>query len=63
MEKTYFKNDAKQIVDMLFDNKLFKEDMTRDSLNLIEDFIDSSMQGRCDSHLKCEKLMDKINNK
>jgi len=39
MEDKYFKTDAKQIVDILFDTKVFKDDMTRDDFNNLEEFI------------------------
>ena len=60
MTKTYFKNDAKQIIDMLFDNKIFIPTLTRDELNATEEFIEYSMQSRFDTHLKAEKLFSKI---
>jgi hypothetical protein len=61
MTETYFKNDAKQIVDMLFDNKLFISTLTRDELNSIEEYLAYSMESKFDSHLRAEKLFSKIN--
>ena len=63
MENTYFKPDAKTIVDMLFDNGIFRENITRDDMNSTETFIQEMMQMRFDSHLRLKKLTDKINNK
>ena len=60
MSETYFKNDAKQIIDILFDNKIFIPTLTRDELNLTEEFIAYSMQSRFDNHLRAEKLFSKI---
>lgn len=60
MTKEYFKNDAKQIIDLLFDNKIFIPTLTRDELNLTEEFIAYSMQSKFDCHLKAEKLFSKI---
>lgn len=61
MEDKYFKTDAKQIVDMLFDTKVFKDDMTRDDFNNLEDFVGYLLQSKFDSYVKVTKLMDSIN--
>ena len=42
----YFKTDAKAIVDGFFDAKLFKEEITRDDMNNVEDFIAEMMQSK-----------------
>ena len=39
MDEKHFKNDAKQIVDLIHDTKLFKEDVTRDGMNSFEEFF------------------------
>lgn len=54
------KQESKTIVDTLFDNKLFRNDLTRDELNSIEEYIDYSMNSRLNSHLKFRDLADKI---
>ena len=33
MDEKIFKQDAKQIVDLAFDKKLFKDEITRDDMN------------------------------
>lgn len=63
MKDQYFTGDAKILVDMLFDNKCFREDVTRDSMNGIEEFISYTMQSRFDLYIKAEKLFERINNK
>ena len=63
MEDKYFKTDAKQIVDTLFDTKVFKDDMTRDDFNNLEEFIWYLLQSKFDSYVKVTKLMDSINKK
>lgn len=60
MEDKIFKQDAKSIVDMLFDAKLFKEQITRDDLNSVEDFVGDAMNSRFNSYLKIKSLMDKL---
>ena len=60
MEDKIFKQDAKQIVDMVFDAKLFKDELTRDNLNSIEDIIQFMLQSRFDSYQKLDKLTKSI---
>lgn len=63
MTEQYFKTDAKQLVDILFDRKLFIDGLTRDDLNGIEELLQYIMQSRFDSYLRAEKLFSKIKNK
>lgn len=60
MEEKHFKNDAKQIVDMAFDAKLFKENVTRDDMNTFEDLIEFLLQSKFDTYKKCLELTAKI---
>lgn len=55
MNDNIFKQDAKSLVDMMFDAKIFKDYVTRDDMNGIEDFICYCMKTRYESHLKAEK--------
>lgn len=56
-----FRQDAKVMVDSLFDGKIFKDGITRDDMNLTEDYIFEMMTNSFDSHLKCQKLIESIN--
>lgn len=60
MEDKIFKADAKQIVDMAFDNKLFKNELTRDDFNAFEDLIQFLLQSRFESYQRVDKLMKSI---
>jgi len=60
MEEPKFANDAKQIVDMLFSAKIFKEEISRDGMKEVEDFIDYCMTTRFSSHLKVKAMMEGI---
>lgn len=60
MENIIFKNDAKQIVDMAFDNKLFKDNITRDDMNSFEDLIQFLLQSRYESYVRVNYLMERI---
>ena len=60
-EKRYIqKSEAKTIVDMLFDNKVFRDDLTRDDLNKLEEYIDFSLNTRMRSHITMNELMKKV---
>lgn len=60
MEKSIFRSDAKQMVDMAFDNKLFKGDVTRDDMTAFEDLIDFLLSTRFESYKRAEALFDRI---
>ena len=60
MEDKIFKNDAKTIVDMFFNTKIFKDNITRDDMNATEEFIESVLRSRFESYQKCEKLMESL---
>ena len=62
MTEQYFKSDAKQMVDMLFDNKLFIDRLTRDELNELENLLSFIMQSKFDSHIRAKELFNKIKN-
>ena len=56
----YFKNDAKTIVDMLFDSKFFRNDITRDDLNATENFTSELMSLKFKSQEKFKRLLDRV---
>lgn len=60
MEDRIFKNDAKSIVDMAFDNRLFKDELTRDHFNAFEDLITFMLQSRFESYKKIDKLINSV---
>ena len=58
-----FKQDSKSITDTLFETKIFRDDLTRDELNTIEELIDYCMSVRFDSLLRAEKLYKQLKEK
>ena len=60
MEDKIFKADAKQIVDMAFNNKIFKDEVTRDDMNAFEDLITFLLQSRYESYLRVQALMSRM---
>ena len=58
-----FKQDAKSIVDTLFETKIFRDDLTRDELNTVEEMVDYMMTSKYDSIKRAEKLFTQISAK
>ena len=58
-QKSDFKQDAKFIVDSLFDGKLFHDGVTRDDMNVIQDHIDYCMSSRFDLRIKSYSFIQK----
>jgi chemotaxis protein CheY-P-specific phosphatase CheC len=58
-----FKQDAKSIVDTLFETKIFRDDLTRDELNTVEEMLDYLMSSRFDSIKRAEQLCSRISAK
>ena len=58
--ETRFKNEAKMIVDSMFESGTFHEKITRDDMNEVENFISFSMTSRYNSEMKAKALLDKI---
>jgi len=63
MDEKYFSNDAKQIVDLMFDTKILREDITRDDMNTIESYVNFLLSSKFDMYKRTKELLDKINNK
>lgn len=60
MEDKIFKADAKLIVDMAFNNKIFKDELSRDDFNAFEELIQFLLKSRFESYQRIEKLMRRI---
>ena len=60
MDEKIFKQDAKQIVDLAFDTKLFKDEVTRDNMNSFEDLIGFLLKSRYESYKRAEALFASI---
>ena len=62
-KKFDFKSDAKTMVDLLFDTKQFKEEVTRDDMNAIEIFLAEMMSMRFDSFVKYKEIAERFRKK
>lgn len=60
MKTSIFKQDAKSVVDMTFNTKLFREDITRDDMNELEGYIFYLLESRYDSYIRGIKLLEKV---
>jgi len=55
----YYQMRAKEIVDMLFDKGYFREDVSRDDMNDVENFLAWSFQMQCEFAKKIALLIKK----
>lgn len=60
MDKKIFKQDAKTIVDLAFDSKLFKDSVTRDHMNVYEDFVEQMLSSRFESYIRAERILEDL---
>ncbi len=60
MDDKILKQDAKQIVDMMFDSNLFHDNVTRDNMNTFEELIHFLLQSKFESYKRLEKLNESI---
>lgn len=63
MEDKIFKSDAKSIVDVAFNNKMFKDEITRDDMNAFQELIEFILSSQFNSYVKTKELMDSLDNK
>lgn len=58
----YYQARAKEVVDMLFDKGYFREDVSRDGMKDVEDFIAWDFQTQCESAKRITLLTKRIKN-
>lgn len=57
----YYQSQGKEIVDSLFNKKVFNQDLTRDDLQSIENLIAFYFQSHANSVKKCAEIKLKFN--
>lgn len=63
-EKRYTsRNNAKSIIDTLFDKKMLREDVTRDQMNVLEDLLDFMMESSVKSWCLTQNLLKSFKGK
>lgn len=60
MNEKMFKQDAKSIVDLAFDTKLFNDSITRDQMKVFEELIEFILSSKFESYKRAEKLFESI---
>jgi hypothetical protein len=60
-ENKLFKQEAKIIVDSLFDNGLLINTLTRDDMSALEEYLRFSLENRFNSYKLIKSLNEKIN--
>ncbi len=53
----YYKHQAKELTDMLFDKGFLNDSLARESINWLEDFIGFTLQSRCEMAVKGAMLI------
>lgn len=56
----YYKRQAKDIVNMLFDKRFLNDELSRESIDWLEDYIGFVMQSQAQSAVKCAALVAKV---
>ena len=56
----FYQIRAKEIIDLLFDKKYFREDVSRTDMQEVENFLAWSFQSQCQSQVKCALLCKNI---
>lgn len=63
MNEPLFKQDSKTIVDTLFDIKVFKDNITRDDMDNVEELIRFMLQSRFESYQKASEILKRLETK
>jgi len=56
----FYQAQAKQIIDSMFDNKVFNEKMTRDDMKGYEDLLAYYFQSHASTARKCAEFSQKL---
>ena len=56
----YYQKEAKRMVDMFFDNRLFNEKLTRDDLQSVEDLIAFYLDSTAKTTKKAADIMNRV---
>ncbi len=59
--KKLINNDAKSIVDFLFETGSLNKKITRDNMNALEEYVGSIIEGRLSNYVNLMSLKSKIN--
>ena len=55
----YYKRQAKDLVNLLFDRRFLSDDLSRESIDWLEDYVGFVIQSQANSAAKCAVLVAK----
>ena len=56
----YYKKQAKELVNMMYDNKIIDNSLTRETIDWLENYIGAVFQSKIDMAIKCTRLTDRL---
>ena len=59
----FYKRKAKDLVNLLFDKRFLNDDLSRDSIDWLEDFMGFTLQSEASMSAKCAVLTAKMRDK
>jgi len=59
----HYQREGKDLVDLLFDKRFLNDDLSRESINWLEDFIGFMFQSKCESAARVALLTAKMRDK
>ena len=59
----YYKKQAKEEINMLFDKNFLNPDLTRESIDWLEDYMGFLFQSKCDMAARCAVLTARLKQK
>jgi len=59
----YYKREAKELIDLLFDKDFLNPELTRESIDWLEEYVGFVFQSKCQSAAKVAMLVAKLKEK
>ena len=59
----HYKKQAKELTELLFDKRFLNDDLSRESIDWLEDFIGFVIQSQVNTAVKVSKLVAKMRDK
>ena len=59
----FYKRQAKDLTNLLFDKQFLNDDLTRESIDWLEDYLGFTLQSQCKMAAKCAMLTASLRDK
>ena len=59
----YYKREAKELITLLFDKRFLNDDLSKDSIDWLEDYMGFLFQSKCEMAAKCAVLTASMRDK